>query len=126
MNPICFSGFFKLLSEKDFAMQMYIGYIIEALVLSLPAVILQLLNNTKLDAWRTETFWGVIVHGANFIVAVRGILVLGDRMAEEENDQLGNEMRSKHEKQRKMLMQINEEELGDDIKGDTPSEEAYD
>jgi len=40
MNPICFSGFFKLLSEKDFAMQMYIGYIIEALVLSLPAVIL--------------------------------------------------------------------------------------
>ena len=47
-------------------------------------------------------------------------------MAEEENDQLGNEMRSKHEKQRKMLMQINEEELGDDIKGDTPSEEAYD
>lgn len=85
-----------------------------------------MLNNTKLDAWRTETFWGVIVHGANFIVAVRGILVLGDRMAEEENDQLGNEMRSKHEKQRKMLMQINEEELGDDIKGDTPSEEAYD
>ena len=40
MNPICFSGFFKLLSEKDFAMQMYIGYIIEALVLSLPAIIL--------------------------------------------------------------------------------------
>jgi hypothetical protein len=68
----------------------------------------------------------VIVHGVNFIVAVRGILVLGDRMAEEENDQLGNEMRSKHEKQRKMLMQINEEELGDDIKGDTPSEVAYD
>lgn len=40
MNPLCFSGFFKVLSEKDFAMQMYIGYIIEALVLSLPAITL--------------------------------------------------------------------------------------
>lgn len=85
-----------------------------------------MLNNTKLDAWRAETFWGVIVHAANFVVAVRGILVLSDRMAEEENDELGNAMRSKHEKQRKMLMQINEEEQGDDIKGDTPSDVPYD
>ena len=40
MTPLFITGFFKSISEDDFPMQVYIGYIIELCTLSLPILII--------------------------------------------------------------------------------------
>ena len=54
MTPMFLTGFFKSISEVDYPMQIYCGYIIELCTLSLPILILQGVNNTMLNKWEKE------------------------------------------------------------------------
>jgi len=51
MTPLFLTGFFKSVSDKDFPMQVYVGYIIELCTLSLPILTLQVVNNAMLGKW---------------------------------------------------------------------------
>jgi len=80
MTPIFISGFYKIISERDFPMQIYCGYIIEMCLLSLPILILQVINNAMLDAWTFSTIFPLVILGINLIIDLRGIISIGDRM----------------------------------------------
>mmetsp|Transcript_31709 Transcript_31709/g.48571 ORF Transcript_31709/g.48571 Transcript_31709/m.48571 type:complete len:174 (+) Transcript_31709:1313-1834(+) len=86
MTPIFLTGFFKVLSEQDFPMQIYCGYIIELFTLSLPILILQVINNVLMQNWRFDIFFSLGTLALNLAFNIRGIISIGDRMQEEQND----------------------------------------
>lgn len=86
MTPIFITGFFKVLSEKDFPMQIYCAYIIEMCTLSLPILILMVINNAMLTSWQFNTIFPVVILSINLAIDLNGIIKVSDRMAEEQNE----------------------------------------
>jgi hypothetical protein len=89
MTPLFLTGFFKSISEIDYPMQIYCGYIIELCTLSLPILILQGVNNTMLNKWETDktnTMISAAILLVNLVIDMRGIIYIGDKMNKESND----------------------------------------
>jgi hypothetical protein len=86
MTPLFISGFYKVISEKDFPMQIYCAYIIELCTMSLPILILQVINNALLESWRPTTFFSMVVLSINLITDLRGIIAIGDKMTQDQNE----------------------------------------
>jgi len=86
MAPIFLAGFFKILSEKDFPMQIYCGYVIEMCTLSLPVLVLQGINNAMLNKWKLEDLLSMTILGLNLLIDVRGIININDKMSLENSE----------------------------------------
>jgi hypothetical protein len=83
MTPLFLTGFFKIVSEIDFPMQIYCGYIIEMCTLSLPILILQGINNAMLDKFslkQIDICFSMGILGLNLLIDLRGIIQIGDKM----------------------------------------------
>jgi hypothetical protein len=83
MSPLFISGFYKVLNDKDFPMQMYCAYIIELCTLSLPILVLQVINNALIESWRPATFFSMVMLAINLITDLRGIIATGDKMTKD-------------------------------------------
>lgn len=86
MTPIFLTGTYKIVSEKDFPMQVYSAYIIETITMSLPILILQVINNTLMQNWRMEVLFSVAVLALNLVLGIRGIVFISDKMAQDRSD----------------------------------------
>lgn len=86
MAPVFIAGFFKLLSEKDFPMQIYCGYVIEMCTISLPILILQGINNAMLNKWNMGQMICLSFLGINLLIDVRGIININDKMTLENSE----------------------------------------
>ena len=55
MTPLALSGFLKMSSQKDFPMQIYSCYLVELVFLSIPILLLQIINNALIKSWNFTT-----------------------------------------------------------------------
>lgn len=81
-------------------MQMWSAYVVELTFLSIPSVLLQLINNTQLKTWNASTIIFICILIANILFGVKGIITTSDKMQTEKTDnQLKIKIR-KHHKER--------------------------
>lgn len=78
MPFIQITGWFKVMSHKDFLMQIYISYLIEIIVFSLPITILILINNAMLQKWNQEVVVATSVIGFNLLLNLRNVISISD------------------------------------------------
>lgn len=89
MTPLFLTGFFKIISETDYPMQIYSAYIIEMCTLSMPILILQGVNNSMLGKWESDRLNTLVSAGIlliNLMIDLKGIVYLSDKMGKEENE----------------------------------------
>lgn len=98
MTPLFLTGFFKVINERDFPMQMYWGFIIELATVSLPILIIQIINNTLLESWRFEVIFSMVVLALNLLTDLRGILQISDKMTQETNELQKRQMLRRHQR----------------------------
>mmetsp|Transcript_3408 Transcript_3408/g.5752 ORF Transcript_3408/g.5752 Transcript_3408/m.5752 type:complete len:332 (+) Transcript_3408:841-1836(+) len=99
------TGFFKLLSEKDFGMQIYCGYVVELFGLTLPVLIIQCVNNTLMDQWKFELYFSSAILLINLVIGVKGVLSMGDKLQQEENDMQRKQLILKHQRQKQKILE---------------------
>ena len=78
-------------------MQIYCAYIIEMCTLSLPILILQVINNAMLDSWHFGTIFPMVILSINLAIDLKGILNIGDKMTADHNDQQRKNLMKKHQ-----------------------------
>jgi hypothetical protein len=108
MTPLFLTGFFKVVSEIDFPMQIYCGYIIEMCTLSLPILILQGINNAMLEKFamnQIEILFSMGVLTLNLMIDLRGIIQIGDKMTQESNERQRRQVIRKHQRQKQHHLQ---------------------
>ena len=67
-------------------MQIYCAYIVEMCTLSLPILILQVINNAMLDDWNFSTIFTTIILAINLLIDLRGIISIDDKMSADKAD----------------------------------------
>jgi len=86
-------------------MQIYSAYALELVLLSFPVLLLQIVNNALLKRWSIEAIASMTILCINLLLDLRGIIVIGDRMAQEKNDnQLRIKIR-KHQREKQKVIQ---------------------
>ena len=86
MPFIQITGWFKVMSHKDFLMQIYISYLIEIIVFSLPITILMLINNAMLQKWNEEVVIATSVMGFNLLLNLRNVISISDLLNQQQID----------------------------------------
>ena len=103
MTPLYLSGWFKILKVKDFAMQVYFGYLIEMTTFTLPLSVIQLINNAMLDRWNLQVTISLCIMALSFIIDLKGIFEVGDVMTEHTNQLQRKKILEKHRMQQKII-----------------------
>ena len=81
MTPLYISGWYKMLGAKDFAMQLYTGYVIELCCFTVPLLVVQIINNAMLDKWDAKAILSLVGMAVSVLFQLRGVVDIGDRAA---------------------------------------------
>lgn len=83
---------------------MYCAYIIELCTMSLPILVLQVINNALIESWRPATFFSMIVLLINLITDLRGIITTGDKMTREQDAILSKQKHKRLLREKQLLL----------------------